>query len=218
MSLGYSINLLTLLAMVLAIGLVVDDAIVVLENIHRHIEEGRKPVDAAIVGMREIFGPIVSMTITLAAVYAPIGFTKGLTGALFREFAFTLAGAVVISGIVAVTLSPMMSSKLLKPHGEKRGFAAVVDRIFTRLENWYGRRLSGSLDYRGVTLVIVAVMLATTAFMFTRTRPSSPRKRTRARTSASSRRRAMRPPSTPRSSRPVSLAPPRQSPRSTTPS
>jgi multidrug efflux pump len=168
-ALGYSINLLTLLAMVLAIGLVVDDAIVVLENIHRHIEEGLKPVDAAIVGMKEIFGPIVSMTITLAAVYAPIGFTKGLTGALFREFAFTLAGAVVISGIVAVTLSPMMSSKLLKPHGEKRGFAAVVDRIFTRLENWYGRRLSGSLDYRGVTLVIVAVMLVTTAFMFTRT-------------------------------------------------
>jgi multidrug efflux pump len=168
-ALGYSINLLTLLAMVLAIGLVVDDAIVVLENIHRHIEEGLKPVDAAIVGMKEIFGPIVSMTITLAAVYAPIGFTKGLTGALFREFAFTLAGAVVISGIVAVTLSPMMSSKLLKPHGESRGFAGVVDRIFTRLENWYGRRLSASLNFRGVTLVIVAVMLATTAFMFTKT-------------------------------------------------
>ncbi len=168
-ALGYSINLLTLLAMVLAIGLVVDDAIVVLENIHRHIEEGRKPVDAAIVGMKEIFGPIVSMTITLAAVYAPIGFTTGLTGALFREFAFTLAGAVVISGIVAVTLSPMMSSKLLRPHGESRGFASVVDRIFTRLENWYGRRLSGSLDFRGVTLVIVAVMFATTAFMFTKT-------------------------------------------------
>ena len=168
-ALGYSINLLTLLAMVLAIGLVVDDAIVVLENIHRHIEEGLKPVEAAIVGMKEIFGPIVSMTITLAAVYAPIGFTKGLTGALFREFAFTLAGAVVISGIVAVTLSPMMSSKLLKPHGGNTGFAGVVDRIFTRLENWYGRRLSGSLDYRGVTLVIVVVMLATTAFMFTKT-------------------------------------------------
>jgi multidrug efflux pump len=167
--LGYSINLLTLLAMVLAIGLVVDDAIVVLENIHRHIENGRKPVDAAIAGMKEIFGPIVSMTITLAAVYAPIGFTEGLTGALFREFAFTLAGAVVISGIVAVTLSPMMSAKLLKPHGESRGFAALVDRVFTRLENWYGRRLAGSLDFRGVTLVMVAVMLATTAFMFTKT-------------------------------------------------
>ena len=94
---GYSINVLTLLALVLAIGLVVDDAIVVVENIHRHIEEGHPPLDAAIIGMQEIFGPIVSMTITLAAVYAPIGFTTGLTGALFREFAFTLAGAVIIS-------------------------------------------------------------------------------------------------------------------------
>jgi multidrug efflux pump len=168
-ALGYSINLLTLLAMVLAIGLVVDDAIVVLENIHRHIEEGLKPVEAAVVGMKEIFVPIVSMTITLAAVYAPIGFTQGLTGSLFREFAFTLAGAVVISGIVAVTLSPMMSSKLLKSHGSQGRFARIVDRTFTRLENWYGRRLKGSLDYRGVTLVIVAVLLGTTAFLFTKT-------------------------------------------------
>ncbi len=168
-ALGYSINLLTLLAMVLAIGLVVDDAIVVLENIHRHIEEGLKPVDAAIVGMKEIFGPIVSMTVTLAAVYAPIGFTQGLTGTLFREFAFTLAGAVVISGIVAVTLSPMMSSRLLKPHGGSHGFAGFVDRSFTRLENWYSRRLTGSLDYRFVTLAIVGVLLATTVFLFTRT-------------------------------------------------
>ncbi|MGO4524590.1 efflux RND transporter permease subunit [Microvirga sp. 2MCAF35] len=168
-ALGYSINLLTLLAMVLAIGLVVDDAIVVLENIHRHIEEGLKPVDAAIVGMKEIFLPIVSMTVTLAAVYAPIGFTQGLTGSLFREFAFTLAGAVIISGIIAVTLSPMMSSKLLKAHGGQGRFAAFVDRTFTRLENWYGRRLKGSLDYRGVTLVIVAVLLGTTAFLFTKT-------------------------------------------------
>ncbi|MBA1155597.1 efflux RND transporter permease subunit [Microvirga mediterraneensis] len=167
--LGYSINLLTLLAMVLAIGLVVDDAIVVLENIHRHIEEGLKPVDAAIVGMKEIFLPIVSMTVTLAAVYAPIGFTQGLTGSLFREFAFTLAGAVIISGIIAVTLSPMMSSKLLKAHGGQGRFAAFVDRTFTRLENWYARRLKGSLDYRGVTLVIVAVLLGTTAFLFTKT-------------------------------------------------
>jgi multidrug efflux pump len=168
-ALGYSINLLTLLAMVLAIGLVVDDAIVVLENIHRHIEEGLKPVDAAIVGMKEIFLPIVSMTITLAAVYAPIGFTQGLTGSLFREFAFTLAGAVIISGIVAVTLSPMMSSKLLKSHGSQSRFAAFVDRTFTRLENWYARRLKGSLDYRGVTLVIVAILLGTTAFLFMKT-------------------------------------------------
>jgi multidrug efflux pump len=109
------------------------------------------------------------MTITLAAVYAPIGFTQGLTGTLFREFAFTLAGAVVISGIVAVTLSPMMSSKLLRPHGENRGFAGFVDRIFTKVENWYGRRLAGSLDYRAVTFVIVAVMLATTVFLFSKT-------------------------------------------------
>lgn len=170
-ALGYSINLLTLLAMVLAIGLVVDDAIVVVENIHRHIEEGLKPVDAAIIGMKEIFGPIVSMTITLAAVYAPIGFTQGLTGTLFREFAFTLAGAVIISGIIAVTLSPMMSSKLLKAHGhgEQRGFAGFVDRTFTRVENWYARRLHGSLNYRGVTLLIALVLLGTTGFMFMKT-------------------------------------------------
>lgn len=168
-ALGYSINLLTLLAMVLAIGLVVDDAIVVLENIHRHIEEGLKPIDAAIVGMREIFLPIVSMTVTLAAVYAPIGFTQGLTGSLFREFAFTLAGAVIISGIIAVTLSPMMSSKLLKPHAAQSQFAGFVDRTFTRLENWYARRLKGSLDYRPVTLIIVMVLLATTGFLFSKT-------------------------------------------------
>ncbi|MCB8819661.1 efflux RND transporter permease subunit [Microvirga rosea] len=170
-ALGYSINLLTLLAMVLAIGLVVDDAIVVLENIHRHIEEGLKPVDAAIVGMKEIFVPIVSMTITLAAVYAPIGFTQGLTGTLFREFAFTLAGSVVISGVIAVTLSPMMSSKLLKAHGHggQTGFAGVVDRTFTRVENWYARRLKGSLEYRYVTLLIVAALLGTTVFLFSKT-------------------------------------------------
>lgn len=111
---GYSINLLTLLAMVLAIGLVVDDAIVVVENIHRHIEEGKSPLQGAIEGAREIAVPVVTMTITLAAVYAPIGFLSGLTGALFKEFAFTLAGAVIISGIVALTLSPMMCSRLLR--------------------------------------------------------------------------------------------------------
>src|SRR5690606_13125902 len=110
---GYSINLLTLLAMVLAIGLVVDDAIVVVENIHRHIEEGKTPLNAALEGAREIAMPVVSMTITLAAVYAPIGFLEGLTGALFKEFALTLAGAVVISGVVALTLSPMMCAFLL---------------------------------------------------------------------------------------------------------
>ncbi len=111
---GYSLNLLTLLAMVLAIGLVVDDAIVVVENVHRHIEEGKTPFSAAIEGAREIAMPVISMTITLAAVYAPIGFLEGLTGALFKEFALTLAGAVIISGIIALTLSPMMCAKLLR--------------------------------------------------------------------------------------------------------
>ena len=112
-ALGFSLNLLTLLAMVLAIGLVVDDAIVVVENVYRHIEKGETPAQAALIGAREIAGPVIAMTMTLAAVYAPIGFLGGVTGALFREFAFTLAGAVIISGIVAVTLSPMMCSLLL---------------------------------------------------------------------------------------------------------
>ncbi|WP_142846861.1 efflux RND transporter permease subunit [Telmatospirillum sp. J64-1] len=168
--LGYSLNTLTLLAMVLAIGLVVDDAIVVVENIHRHIEEGLSPIQAAITGMKEIFGPVVAMTVTLAAVYAPIGFIQGLTGALFREFAFTLAGAVVISGIIAVTLSPMMSSRLLKPHkAGTGGFARRVDAVFERLSNWYSRRLAGSLNYRPVLFFIVAAMLATTVFLFMKT-------------------------------------------------
>ena len=118
--LGYSINLLTLLAFVLAIGLVVDDAIVVVENIYRHIEEGHAPREAALLGAREIALPVVGMTITLAAVYAPIGFIGGLSGALFKEFAFTLAGAVIVSGFIALTLSPMMCSKLLRPHERHR--------------------------------------------------------------------------------------------------
>ncbi|WP_181706291.1 efflux RND transporter permease subunit [Chthonobacter rhizosphaerae] len=166
--LDYSLNTLTLLAMVLAIGLVVDDAIVVVENIHRHIEEGMKPMSAAITGMREIFGPVVAMTITLAAVYAPIGFTQGLTGSLFREFAFTLAGAVIISGFVAVTLSPMMSARLLK-HGGTSRFQRVVDRTFDRLAGWYGRRLEGSLLYRPVTLLVVVALLGTSVFLFLNT-------------------------------------------------
>ena len=168
--LGYSINLLTLLAMVLAIGLVVDDAIVVVENIHRHIEDGMPPRDAAIVGIKEIFGPVVAMTITLAAVYTPIGFTQGLTGTLFREFAFTLAGTVVISGIIAVTLSPMMSSRLLRHHEGSGGFAGFVDRTFTKFENWYARRLKGSLQMRSAMLFIVAMMLVTTTVLFVKTK------------------------------------------------
>lgn len=167
-ALDYSLNTLTLLAMVLAIGLVVDDAIVVVENIHRHLEAGLKPMQAAIVGMKEIFGPVIAMTITLGAVYAPIGFTQGLTGALFREFAFTLAGAVFISGFVAVTLSPMMSARLLSAHGSR--FQDIVDRVFTWLAGWYGRRLSSSLDYKPVTLLIVVAILATSGFLFVNTK------------------------------------------------
>ncbi len=170
-ALGYSINLLTLLAMVLAIGLVVDDAIVVVENIHRYIEEGLSPLDAAIKGIDEIFVPVISMTITLAAVYAPIGFTQGLTGALFREFAFTLAGAVLISGFVAVTLSPMMSARLLRPHSAGGGrFAAWIDARFEALASAYARVLSAVLDMRAAVYVAVALLLATTAFLFVNTR------------------------------------------------
>ena len=157
LALGYSINLLSLLAMVLAIGLVVDDAIVVVENIHRHIEEGLTPMDAAILGMKEITGPVVAMTLTLAAVLAPLAFTGGLTGALFREFAFTLAGAVIISGIVALTITPMMAARILKS-GEPGRFQRFVDRSFDRVANWYERRVSSSLDYRPVTLLMVLAL------------------------------------------------------------
>ncbi len=168
--LGYSINLLTLLAMVLAIGLVVDDAIVVVENIHRHLEHGERPLQAAINGMREIFAPVVAMTITLAAVYAPIGLAQGLTGALFREFAVTLAGAVVISGFIAVTLSPMLAARVLRPHEEGTSrFQRIVDRSFERVSAWYGRRVSSTLRYRPLTLTIVAALSATLVFLFLNT-------------------------------------------------
>lgn len=165
---GYSINLLTLLAMVLAIGLVVDDAIVVVENIHRHIEEGMTPKQASFKGMQEITGPVIAMTITLAAVFAPLLFIGGLTGALFSEFAVTLAGAVIISGMVALTITPMMSARLLKKGGHSR-FQRIVDNTFEGLANWYERRVSTSLDYRPVTLLLVAVLLGLTGFMFVKT-------------------------------------------------
>jgi len=171
-ALGYSINLLTLLAMVLAIGLVVDDAIVVVENIHRHIEEGMKPIAAALKSLREITGAIIAMTITLAAVYAPIGFTGGLTGALFREFAFTLAGSVIISGVVALTLSPMMASRLLKPingHQDVGRFQRIVDGVFARLQGWYQRRLHRTLDYRPVTAFFAAVVFVSCGYLFLNT-------------------------------------------------
>jgi len=156
---GYSLNLLTLLAMVLAIGLVVDDAIVVVENIHRHIEEGKTPLDAAIEGAREIAMPVVSMTITLAAVYAPIGFLTGLTGALFKEFALTLAGAVMISGIVALTLSPMMCALLLRHDENPTGLAHRLDLIFESLKRRYQTMLHGTLNTRPVVLVFAVIVL-----------------------------------------------------------
>jgi multidrug efflux pump len=168
--LGYSINLLTLLAMVLAIGLVVDDAIVVVENVHRHIEMGKPRIQAAIDGARELGLAIIAMTTTLVAVYAPIGFMGGLVGTLFTEFAFSLAGAVLISGIVALTLSPMLSSRVLRPAGKQGRFEHWVERFFDGLANFYLRRLKGSLDYLPATLLFAAVVLASIWFMFVTTK------------------------------------------------
>jgi multidrug efflux pump len=166
LALGFTINLLTLLAMVLAIGLVVDDAIVVVENIHRHIEEGLAPLEASLKGARELGTPVIAMTITLAAVYAPIGFMGGLTGSLFKEFAFTLAGAVIVSGVVALTLSPMMCSKFLQPDTGKKGFAHWLDVRFAGLRQRYEHFLGGALNYRPVTVVFaVIVLLACVPFL-----------------------------------------------------
>jgi multidrug efflux pump len=171
LALGYSINLLTLLALVLGIGLVVDDAIIVVENVNRHLEEGMAPVEAAVAAARELGGPIIAMTVVLAAVYVPIAFQSGLTGALFAEFAFALVGAVTVSGIVALTLSPMLCSRLLKaPDPERRGWEAklthFIDRTFTRLRRGYERRLHGSLNFLPVTLVFAAVVLGSIYFLF----------------------------------------------------
>jgi hydrophobe/amphiphile efflux-1 (HAE1) family protein len=163
---GFSINLLTLLALVLAIGLVVDDAIVVVENVHRHIDEGLSPFEAALKGAREIALPVIAMTITLAAVYAPIGFVGGLTGALFREFAFTLAGAVVVSGIIALTLSPMMCSRLLRPTSPG-GLSSKLDAIFARLQKRYRRMLEASLDNRPVVLTMLVGIVALAGLLYT---------------------------------------------------
>ena len=147
-SFGFSLNLLTLLAIVLSVGLVVDDAIVVVENVERHVREGQTPINAALLGARELIGPIIAMTITLAAVYTPIAFQGGLTGSLFREFALTLAGAVTISGIVALTLSPVMSSWLLDHDRVEHGLAGRINRDFERLKKFYGRVLDGTLAWR----------------------------------------------------------------------
>ncbi len=159
---GFTVNLLTLLAIVLSVGLVVDDAIVMVENVERHIHAGKPPFRAATDAARELVGPIISMTITLAAVYAPVGIQGGLTGALFREFAFTLAGAVIVSGVVALTLSPMMAANLLRAGQSSRGFAGWINRRFDSLRAAYTRMLTGTLRYRPVVLVlwvIVAVLM-----------------------------------------------------------
>ncbi|SFL84479.1 efflux RND transporter permease subunit [Marinobacter zhejiangensis] len=165
LTLGFSLNLLTLLSMVLAIGLVVDDAIIMVENVHRHIEAGETRFNAALNGAREMAVPIIAMTTTLVAVYAPIGFMGGLTGALFTEFAFTLAGTVVISGIVALTLSPMMSGKVLKPHGNPGKFEVVVERTFTGLANGYKRALSSVLETIPVVIFFGLVVVASIYLM-----------------------------------------------------
>src|SRR5436190_400823 len=156
---GFTINLLTLLAIVLSVGLVVDDAIVMVENVERHLHLGKPPLRAAIDAARELVGPIIAMTITLAAVYAPVGIQGGLTGALFREFAFTLAGAVIVSGIVALTLSPMMGSKLLREGASERGFAGWVNRRFDSVRNFYSSTLTLTLRYRPVVLTLWAIVL-----------------------------------------------------------
>ena len=154
-----SINTLTLLAMVLAIGLVVDDAIIILENIHRHIEEGKSPKDAALQGSREVGFAIIAMTLTLASVYAPIAFVQGLTGQLFAEFAVALAGAVLVSGLVALTLSPMMCSLLLRPHKEEKPWAKKADTMIKSLESTYEKSLSWMIQAnKTVSLILVGVL------------------------------------------------------------
>src|SRR5690606_7716768 len=172
---GFTINLLTLLAMVLAIGIVVDDAIIVLENIHRHIEEGLSPYDAAIKGARELAWPVVAMTTTLVAVYLPIGFQGGLTGILFTEFAFTLAGSVLLSGVIALTLTPMMSSRILKPHGEggKGRLEAWLDRRFDALHRAYQRRLHGALETKSIIALFGGIVLVSCVFLYM-TAPKEP--------------------------------------------
>jgi multidrug efflux pump len=165
---GFTLNLLTLLAIVLSVGLVVDDAIVMVENVERHLAKGARPLQAALVAARELVGPIIAMTITLAAVYTPVALQGGLTGALFREFAFTLAGAVIVSGVVALTLSPMMGAKLLRPADTERGFAGWVNRRFDFVRRTYMRQLADTLKYRPVvlTLWVIVVLLIVPFYMF----------------------------------------------------
>lgn len=169
---GFTINLLTLLALVLAIGLVVDDAIIVVENVSRHLEEGKPPMEAAILGARELGSPVIAMTLVLVAVYVPIGFIGGLTGALFTEFAFTLVGAVVISAIVALTLSPMMASRMLKSHHDVKSqwehkLVAFIDDKFTWLHDHYKRLLRSTLNELPVVVVFAVIVIGSIYFLFT---------------------------------------------------
>jgi multidrug efflux pump len=167
---GFSINLLTLLALVLAIGLVVDDAIIVVENVNRHLEDGMKPIPAAIQAARELAGPIIAMTVVLVAVYVPIGFQGGLTGALFTEFAFTLVGAITVSAIIALTLSPMMTSRFLRPSEQlprwENGLMGFIDRRFHAIHRRYERWLHGSLNYLPVTTVFALIVLGSIYFLY----------------------------------------------------
>ncbi|OPA93316.1 multidrug efflux protein [Pseudomonas fluorescens] len=166
---GFSINLLTLLAMVLAIGLVVDDAIVVMENIHRHLKEGRTALQAALFGAREIASPVIAMTITLAAVYMPIGLMSGLTGALFKEFALTLAGAVLVSGVIALTLTPVMCAKLLPSQEHEGRMSRLAERFFHRLARLYQHALLGSLRRRGLILLFGILVLLSLPWLYSHT-------------------------------------------------
>src|SRR5262245_32784628 len=165
---GFTINLLTLLAIVLSVGLVVDDAIVMVENVERHLHGGKRPLNAAIEAARELVGPIIAMTITLAAVYAPVGIQGGLTGTLFREFAFTLAAAVVVSGVVALTLSPMMGAKLLRAGSSERGLPGCINRRFETVRRGYTGALAATLRYRPVVLTIwiIVALLTVPFYMF----------------------------------------------------
>jgi multidrug efflux pump len=165
--LGYSINLLTLLALVLAIGLVVDDAIIVVENVDRHMKESHQtPMQAALLAARELANPIIAMTIVLVAVYIPIGFQGGLTGALFTEFAFTLAGAVLVSGVVALTLSPMMCSRFFRPEQDTGRFVVMIDRVFEGVRHGYQRALGSMLRTYPVLIVMGLLLFAMMAVMF----------------------------------------------------
>ncbi|MGS0741319.1 efflux RND transporter permease subunit [Glaciimonas sp. GG7] len=166
LALGYSINLLTLLAIVLAIGLVVDDAIIVVENVDRHMKEGKTPMQASLLGARELGSPILAMTVVLIAVYVPIGFQGGLTGALFTEFAFTLAGAVAVSGVVALTLSPMMCSRFFRPEQDTGRFVKAIDRVFDKVHHTYQRALHSLLNTWPVLIVMAALLMLVLGLMF----------------------------------------------------